>query len=89
MNDNLLFTNKNQNTLFYSKNIILQLDTFQATGIAMLFSAGTFLYVATMHVLPEVTNMGGGHTHGFTKTELIMLIVGALLPLLMTIGHHH
>ena len=55
----------------------------------MLFSAGTFLYVATMHVLPEVTNMGSGHTHGFTKTELIMLIVGALLPLLMTIGHHH
>jgi hypothetical protein len=23
-------------------------------GIAMLFSAGTFLYVATVHVLPEV-----------------------------------
>lgn len=66
-----------------------KLDTFQATGIAMLFSAGTFLYVATMHVLPEVTNMGGGHNHGFTKSELIMLIIGALLPLLMTIGHHH
>ena len=24
------------------------------TGSAMLFSAGTFLYVATVHVLPEV-----------------------------------
>ena len=66
------------------------MDTFQATGLAMLFSAGTFLYVATMHVLPEVTNMGsGGHSHGFTKTELFMLTLGALLPLLMTLGHHH
>merc|ERR1719273_34356 len=65
-------------------------DTMQATGLAMLFSAGTFLYVATMHVLPEVTNMGnGGHSHGFSKTELFLLTLGALLPLLMTLGHHH
>ena len=58
----------------------------------MLFSAGTFLYVATMHVLPEVTNMGGGnggHSHSFSKKELFLLTVGALLPLLMTLGHHH
>ena len=62
----------------------------QATGLAMLFSAGTFLYVATMHVLPEVTNMGSGeHSHGFSKTELVLLTLGALLPLLMTLGHHH
>ena len=67
-----------------------KLDTFQATGLAMLFSAGTFLYVATLHVLPEVTNMGsGGHSHGFSKTELLMLTLGALLPLVMTFGHHH
>ncbi|QQP48817.1 Zinc transporter ZIP9 [Caligus rogercresseyi] len=32
-------------------------DTIGATGIAMLFSAGTFLYVATIHVLPE-RNLG-------------------------------
>ena len=30
------------------------LDTLSGTGTAMLFSAGTFLYVATVHVLPEV-----------------------------------
>ncbi|KAI4788431.1 hypothetical protein KUCAC02_035857, partial [Chaenocephalus aceratus] len=36
------------------------LSDFNATGVAMLFSAGTFLYVATVHVLPEV---GGGHSH--------------------------
>jgi len=73
------------------------MDTIAATGLAMLFSAGTFLYVATVHVLPEVTN-GGGHSHapgggndkhGFSKSELFMLILGAVLPLFLTIGHHH
>jgi len=74
------------------------LDTFSATGVAMLFSAGTFLYVATVHVLPEVTNIGHGHSHGggggeqkggFAKSELFMLVLGAILPLFLTIGHHH
>ncbi|XP_031655842.1 zinc transporter ZIP9-like [Oncorhynchus kisutch] len=46
-----------------------------ATGVGMLFSAGTFLYVATVHVLPEVSSRGQqqsfvnvisgtGHLHG-------------------------
>ena len=56
----------------------------------MLFSAGTFLYVATVHVLPEVTNSGNGQGHlTFTKCELLMLVVGSLMPLFLTIGHHH
>ncbi len=73
------------------------MDTLHATGIAMLFSAGTFLYVATVHVLPEVTSGGGnergggGHSHGasFSKCDLVLLVVGALAPLLLTLGHHH
>ena len=72
------------------------MDTFRATGVAMLFSAGTFLYVATVHVLPEVTSVGGGghgghHSHGsgFSKCELLMLVIGTLMPLLLTLGHHH
>lgn len=65
------------------------LDTFSATGVAMLFSAGTFLYVATVHVLPEVTSLGKDHNSGFSKSELAMLVVGAILPLFLTIGHHH
>ena len=71
------------------------LDTLSGTGTAMLFSAGTFLYVATVHVLPEVTNVGHGHSHGgegksgFSKAELVTLVVGAILPLFLTMGHHH
>jgi len=71
------------------------LDTLSATGVAMLFSAGTFLYVATVHVLPEVTNIGHSHGDqssgggGFSKVELFMLVVGTILPLFLTMGHHH
>lgn len=39
------------------------LNAVNATGIAMLFSAGTFLYVATVHVLPELTqSVHDGHS---------------------------
>lgn len=93
---------KNLTNIFCNRNILQgsgrgSMDTIAATGVAMLFSAGTFLYVATVHVLPEVT--GGGHSHGpspaadkqpgFSKAELFMLILGAVLPLFMTVGHHH
>lgn len=75
------------------------LSSVNATGIAMLFSAGTFLYVATVHVLPELTSRSG-HSHGgsiietterkgLRTIELVFLIIGALLPLLLTLGHHH
>lgn len=118
------------------------LDSINATAIAMLFSAGTFLYVATVHVLPELTQRDGGNSHQFTYNtlpdvsitpgisnslstavstctvdiqhhhqqaanrvsntrhsassssglrciELIFMIFGILLPLLITLGHHH
>ncbi|CAH0404510.1 unnamed protein product [Chilo suppressalis] len=80
------------------------LSEFNATGIAMLFSAGTFLYVATVHVLPELTH-SHSHTHtllpvqegvspkrgfgGLQFCEMLILTVGALLPLLLTMGHKH
>lgn len=62
------------------------MSTMNATALAMLFSAGTFLYVATVHVLPEVTK---DSQHGFSRKELVALIVGIVLPLFLTSGHHH
>uniref|UniRef100_A0A3Q0SYW7 Zinc transporter ZIP9 n=1 Tax=Amphilophus citrinellus TaxID=61819 RepID=A0A3Q0SYW7_AMPCI len=73
------------------------LSDINATGVAMLFSAGTFLYVATVHVLPEVGG-GGGHSHapaggnggkGLSKVEVGALVLGCLIPLVLSIGHHH
>lgn len=49
-----------------------------ATGVGMLFSGGTFLYVATVHVLPEVSS-GRGHHHG-SPGDLQHLAEGAARP---------
>ncbi|XP_058793429.1 zinc transporter ZIP9 [Phymastichus coffea] len=78
------------------------LSNVNATGIAMLFSAGTFLYVATVHVLPELmtrvsTNYshlptdssGSTPSHGLKFKEIIALVIGSFLPALLTMGHHH
>lgn len=62
------------------------LSSVNATGIAMLFSAGTFLYVATVHVLPELTTRAGG---AFKANQLLVLVLGTMLPLVLTMGHHH
>jgi len=50
-------------------------------GSAMLFSAGTFLYVATVHVLPEVGPLD--------KFKLFLMILGSIVPLLFSLGHSH
>lgn len=76
------------------------LADMHTTGIAMLFSAGTFLYVATVHVLPEISTVQKRHTmpdgtvviresKGFQTTELIALVVGAIVPVLLAISHKH
>jgi len=50
----------------------------------MLFSAGTFLYVATVHVLPEITQH-----QNLKLTELLALIAGTFIPSLLTVKHKH
>ncbi|KAM9317370.1 zinc transporter ZIP9-like [Gastrophryne carolinensis] len=69
-----------------------------ATGHGMLFSAGTFLYVATVHVLPEISGRGHAHHHhqgtseyppqGLGLLESLTLVVGAFLPVLLSLGLH-
>ncbi|BFZ12406.1 hypothetical protein BsWGS_15445 [Bradybaena similaris] len=76
------------------------LTGLKTTGIALLFSAGTFLYVATVHVLPEISITHIQHKSadgtvvireqkGFRKTELLILVIGALFPLVLAVGHKH
>lgn len=81
-----------------SQNTKESMASMNATGIAMLFSAGTFLYVATVHVLPELAASKGGHSHhlaessdasGFTRKELVLLVLGAMMPSFLSFGHHH
>ena len=60
-------------------------------GVAMLFSAGTFLYVATVHVLNEVAHMSDSSSPSgkFSRAELIILVGGAILPLSFNLIHSH
>lgn len=69
------------------------------TGVAMLFSAGTFLYVSTVHVLNELIQghasvdgsgrTGNGGSNKLSNLELVMLAVGALLPVTFSVLHSH
>lgn len=76
-------------------------DQNSTTGIGMLFSGGTFLYVATVHVLPEVSssrNVGEtdalqphpeGHLHQqryMGLLESLTLIFGLGLPVILALG---
>jgi len=61
-----------------------------ATGAAMLFSAGTFLYVATVHVLPELmvkASRDGSDT--FNPVQLLCLVCGTVMPLMLSVHHGH
>ena len=66
--------------------------------MAMLFSAGTFLYVATVHVLPELLSMSsqcdngtdqGGRSGGMQRTDLFLMVFGIVSPLLLSQTHSH
>uniref|UniRef100_A0A915C3H8 Zinc transporter ZIP9 n=2 Tax=Parascaris univalens TaxID=6257 RepID=A0A915C3H8_PARUN len=67
------------------------LSSSLSTGILMLFSAGTFLYVATVHVLPELVNSGDdyqlvgaasaatGHSHSGGGPAFTLKELGAII----------
>ncbi|KAL8371497.1 hypothetical protein RB595_001337 [Gaeumannomyces hyphopodioides] len=75
------------------------------TGMLLLFSGGTFLYVA-MHAMQEETNSAHEH-HGAMNgygdngglspkkqsrpqmRDTVATVVGMLLPLITQLGHHH
>uniref|UniRef100_A0A8C6S430 Zinc transporter ZIP9 n=1 Tax=Neogobius melanostomus TaxID=47308 RepID=A0A8C6S430_9GOBI len=76
-------------------------DPNRTTGIGMLFSGGTFLYVATVHVLPEISSTSSsageadtlqphpeGHVHQqrfMGLLESLTLIFGMGLPVILHI----
>lgn len=61
----------------------------------LLISGGSFLNVATMHILPEILNNShsGSHIHGASQSlelvDLIVLIGSMYLPVLLAAGHSH
>ena len=89
---------------FHSPFQVMYTVQFPITGFSMLLSAGTFLYVATVHVLSEITQ-GAPHSNSapnssdsapgsrvngkLSRIELFSVVLGALLPLLFNVIHSH
>mmetsp|Transcript_58112 Transcript_58112/g.184883 ORF Transcript_58112/g.184883 Transcript_58112/m.184883 type:complete len:173 (-) Transcript_58112:93-611(-) len=61
------------------------LTTQESVGLVLLFSGGTFLYAATMHIMPEVLG-ASGH---MTSSQVVMTAAGALFPLAISMLHSH
>ncbi|KAF5003083.1 hypothetical protein F66182_16170 [Fusarium sp. NRRL 66182] len=72
------------------------------TGVLLLFSAGTFLYVA-MHTIQDIapsSPSSHAHSNGYADSrepqkpkgsiqDLVVSVVGMILPLFLQIGHAH
>lgn len=54
------------------------------TGVLLVFSGGTFLYVA-MHALQEVSH-ASDHTN---RVQLFVILAGMLIPILLSMTHSH
>eukprot|EP00127_Corallochytrium_limacisporum_P005647 Clim_evm26s210 gene=Clim_evmTU26s210 len=61
------------------------LDSSDFVGLALLFSAGTFIYVAAVHVLPEVLHDDSQRS----KATLAFITAGAMLPVAFSSMHVH
>lgn len=67
------------------------------TGMLLIFSGGTFLYVA-MHVLEEVKNHAGKKNHNhrhadpqdkMSRSEVACVLIGMFIPAVLNIEHGH
>ncbi|KFD55802.1 hypothetical protein M513_03241 [Trichuris suis] len=62
-------------------------------GILLLLSAGSFLYVATVHILPSVplhsSQSNVSLIRRWLSLELLCLFIGSAIPLLVNIEHSH
>lgn len=55
----------------------------QGIALAILFSGGTFLHAATFHILPSILQKR------MSRTDIMSLTAGCMLPVLLSLGHHH
>ncbi len=86
--------------LIFTGNSSASKENYSLAATGLLFSAGTFLYVATLHVLPEVYCSSEVHRpsthphfpeehvhdkeHSSKMVELLLLLAGFIAPLGLT-----
>lgn len=57
------------------------------TGVLLVFSGGTFLYVA-MHALQEVSH-SSNHSEKTDRVQLLIILTGMFIPILLSMTHSH
>ncbi len=90
MTDLLLFAAATPLAILFSATLFASID-HSYIGLMLLFSAGTFIYVATVDVLPNI------HIQGKSRETLwlvlggivAMIILSALISMLVPEGHIH
>ena len=60
-------------------------EVLQAIALCLIFSGGTFLYAACLHVLPE--SLSGKGRNAVAQAGCVVL--GSCLPLGFSLFHHH
>ena len=65
--------------------VVPALSSASSTALCVLFSGGTFLYAACMHILPEIV----GHDVSLNVVQLGAVLCGSILPLLLTLATPH
>eukprot|EP00731_Ephydatia_muelleri_P027735 Em0019g608a len=74
---------------YFGLSQVLHHIQFPVTGVAMLLSGGTFLYVSTVHVLSEVMHSHEASGSRLQRSELLLLVAGAILPCVFNVLHSH
>eukprot|EP00730_Choanoeca_flexa_P018497 TRINITY_DN8996_c0_g2_i1.p1 TRINITY_DN8996_c0_g2~~TRINITY_DN8996_c0_g2_i1.p1 ORF type:complete len:324 (+),score=57.75 TRINITY_DN8996_c0_g2_i1:115-1086(+) len=69
---------------FYAMGMGVVSYQMSTLAIVMLFSGGTFLFVATMHILPEVLTQ-----QELSWAQAALLVAGILFPIIINIEHGH
>ena len=84
----LIFSSASPTTAFVTYGLIAAIPALSspsATALCVLFSGGTFLYAACMHILPEVV----GHDASLSTAQVAAVLSGAVLPLLLSLAVPH
>lgn len=60
------------------------LTSTHSVALCVLFSGGTFLYAACMHILPHVLN-----NHLMASIDMLIFCCSCFIPVVMSMGHQH
>ncbi|KAI8905912.1 zinc transporter ZIP9-A-like protein [Gorgonomyces haynaldii] len=67
----------------------VQTQSGALTGLVLLFSGGSFLYVATVHILPEIYVNDGHSQQRLSNIQIGLWLLGLITPFALSFSHDH